>query len=164
MNLESFINSLDAKNTVETNKDSFSREDFNPDLKIEKEQTPYIEKQSELSKLNKNLVSHLEQAGIKDAIIYEPHNPEAYWAKNSTRIAFCNEEPYSTDGNYERGIKKIDSDTLDAWSDGNKTIKTEFDLNFLIRHALQTGKEISTNDLTQLKNELKPNGSEYFNK
>ena len=147
------------------NKDfSVSKELFNPDLEIEKAPANYLEKQSELSEINKELVSHLEQAGIKDAIIYEPHNPEEYWNPNNTRIAFCNEEPYSTDGNYEKGIRNIDSDTLDAWSDGNKTIKTEFDLNYLIRHALQTGKEISTDDLAQLKKEIKPNGAEYFNK
>ena len=137
---------------------------FNPDLEIIKEPNIYLEKQSELSELNKNLVSHLKQAGIKDAIIYEPHNSKEYWDTNNTRIAFCNEEPYSTDGNYEKGIRNIDSDTLDAWSDGNKTIKTEFDLNYLIRHALETSKEITTEDLVQLKNEIKPNESEYFNK
>jgi hypothetical protein len=163
MNFESFINSLDTKNTEKINKDTVSREDFNPDLKIEKEQNPYIEKQSELYELNQKLVSHLEQAGIKDAIIYEPHNPEEYWNPNNTRIAFCNEEPYSTDGNYEKGIRNIDSDTLDAWSDGNKTIKTEFDLNYFIRHALKAGKEISIEDLSQLKNDIKPKGSEYYN-
>lgn len=139
--------------------------DYSRELNFsEKESNPYLEKQSELTVLNQKLVSHLEQAGINDAIIYGPHNPKEYWDPNNTRIAFCNEEPYSTDDNYKKGINILDSDTLDAWSDGNKTIKTEFDLNYLIRHALQTGEEISKEDLALLKNEIKPNGAEYFNK
>lgn len=135
---------------------------INPDLKIHK--APYLENEKKISVLNEELQSHLSENGIENAILYGPHNPQEYWNPNNTRIAFCNEEPYSTDDNYKKGINILDSDTLDAWSDGNKTIKTEYDLNFLIRHALQTGKEISTDDLAQLKNELKPNGSEYFNK
>ena len=76
------------------NKDfSVSKELFNPDLEIEKAPANYLEKQSELSEINKELVSHLEQAGIKDAIIYEPHNPEEYWNPNNTRIAFVMKNP-----------------------------------------------------------------------
>lgn len=157
-------NSIESSK-IDNSKDlSTHKEIFNPDLEIKKSPNNYLEKQTELSELNKALVSHLEQSGIKDAIIYEPHNPEEYWKPNNIRIGYCNEEPYSTDGNYEKGIKINDSNRLDSSSDGNKTIKTEFDLNYLIRHALQTGKEISIEDLAQLKQEIKPNGSEYYNK
>ena len=63
--------------------------DYSRELNFsEKESNPYLEKQSELTVLNQKLVSHLEQAGINDAIIYGPHNPKEYWDPNNTRIAF----------------------------------------------------------------------------
>lgn len=139
--------------------------DFNPDKKIVKEQNPYLEKQSELSELNKNLVSHLEQAKIKDAIIYEPHNPEEYWNPNNTRIAFCNEEPYSTDGNYEKGIRTINTDMLDGWTDkpenkkkANPTISNTYLLNYCIRFAVENKTKLTSSDITKFKYETEKDG------
>ncbi len=120
--------------------------------------------QERILELNKKLVGHLQANGIQNAVVYAPHNPAEYWKPGNIRIAFCNEELYSTDGNFEQGIKTIDGDTLDAWSDGNRTIKTEFDINYCIRYALKTGKTLSEQDIVQLKNRTKPNGEEYYNK
>lgn len=129
-----------------------------------KEYVSFLDKQEQIYSLNEKLKSHLEENGIENAVMYEPHNPSEYWKPNNIRIAFCNEEPYSTDGNFEKGIKTLDSKTLDDWSDGNMTIKTEFDLNYLVRRALQGGKELTVDDITRLKDEIKPNGEHYFDK
>ena len=120
--------------------------------------------QERILELNKKLVGHLQANGIQNAVVYAPHNPAEYWKPGNVRIAFCNEEPYSTDGNFEQGIKTIDGDTLDAWSDGNRTIKTEFDINYCIRHALKTGKTLTEQDIVQLKEQTKPNAKDYYNK
>lgn len=117
-----------------------------------------------LTELNNKLTIQLNEKNIKNAFIYAPHCPEAYWNPENLRIAFCNEEPYSTDGNFEQGINVITSKMLENWTDGNRTIKRIFDLNYFIRHTLQTGKEISNNDLNQLKNNISKNGKDYYTK
>lgn len=114
--------------------------------------------------LNKKLVGHLQANEIQNAVVYAPHKPAEYWKLGNVRIAFCNEEPYSTDGNFEQGIKTIDGDTLDAWSDGNRTIKREFDINYCIRHALKADKMLTKQDIIQLKNQTKPKAKDYYNK
>ena len=114
--------------------------------------------------LYNNLKIHLNEKNIKNAFIYSPHCPDVYWNPENLRIAFCNEEPYSTDGQFEHGINTITSKMLEDWTDGNRTIKRIFDLNFFIRHALQLGKELSSDDLIQLKNDVSKNGKEYYNK
>ena len=120
--------------------------------------------QEEIKLLNEKLISHLIQAKKTDALIYSPHCPEAYWNPDNLRIAFCNEEPYSTDGNFEHGINVITSKMLEDWTDGNRTIKRIFDLNFFIRQALQTEKELIEEGLNQLKKDVNPNGKDYYNK
>ncbi len=117
-----------------------------------------------IAELNNKLTIHLNEKNIKNAFIYTPHSPEVYWKQNNLRIAFCNEEPYSTDGNFEKGINIITSKVLEDWTDGNRTIKRIFDLNYFIRHALLSGKEITDDDLNQLKKDVSKNGKDYYNK
>ena len=114
--------------------------------------------------LNNNLMKHLTEISISNALIYGPHCAESYWNPNNLRIAFCNEEPYSTDGNFEKGINVITSKMLEDWTDGNRTIKRIFDLNFFIRYALQIGKELTIDNLNQLKVDVSKNGKNYYNK
>lgn len=120
------------------------------------------EQQSQLKELENKLVSHLLETGIQDAIIYEPHKPEVYWAPNNLRIAFCNEEVYSTDGQYEPGINVLTSKKLENWTDGNKTINRVFDINFFIRKMLRSKELLTIEGLNQLKRDVSNKGKYYY--
>ena len=117
-----------------------------------------------IEQLCEKLKIHLNENDINNALIYAPHCPDVYWSRDNLRIAFCNEEPYSTDGNFEKGINIITSEMLEDWTDGNRTIKRIFDLNYFIRYALQSGQEITSNELNQLKNDVSKNGKDYYTK
>lgn len=125
----------------------------------------FIEKQNKMAELNRMLEKHLKENGIANAVIYAPHCPKEYWLPDNIRIAFCNEEIYSTDGNFEQGINLVTSKMLEDWTDGrSQTIKRLFDINFIIRLALRTGKEISIEEFQSLKKDINKNGKDYYTK
>lgn len=93
----------------------------------------------ELSSVNRELISHLSEIGIKDAFYYEPGNPAWYWSKDNIRIGLCNLETYQKGINKEEfhGINVVNQAILDNWSWGNKTIRNTYFINYCIRKGLE---------------------------
>lgn len=122
----------------------------------------------ELLSVNKALISHLQEKGIKDAFYYEPGKPDWYWAKENIRIGMCNLETYNKGKNDEEfhGINAVTQEILDNWSWGNKTIKNTIFLNYCIRKVLGNESNIFTEEdlrffREETKSEKTPN-SKYW--
>lgn len=91
-----------------------------------------------LVEINEHLRQHLYDKGINDAFVYAPCNSDQYFAENNVRVAICNLETYRKDKNgNSKGIQSIGEETLDNWSDGNRTINNSFFLNYIIKRSLE---------------------------
>ena len=178
-NTETF--EINPNERIDTTKFSYSKsfEDLDPNKRISEHNSKIelafiLEKQQEILELNSKLKAHLEekkvleQENINGAFLYGPHNPEAYWDPNNLRIGFCNLETYSIDKKNKNCITTLDTDTLDGWTDkaenknrANTTITNTYLLNFCIRYALESKKELTVNDISRIKKEISVGGENY---
>lgn len=109
-----------------------------------------------LEKLNKTLLKHFEETGVKDAFYYAPVD-DRYWKQKepAKRIAFCNLEPYKKDDSSPLdGYELLSKETLyDSWFYTN-TPGRIFVFNYFLSKALYDDEQNSPDEISEMfKNE-----------
>lgn len=104
-----------------------------------------------LKELNKTLVKHFEETGIKNAFYYEPLY-DYYW-NTEHKIGICNLEPYTNSlGANLLGIKKVDDQIIvDCWYN-SRTIQRTLKMFQLITKKIEEEKYLSEEDLKYCDN------------
>lgn len=117
----------------------------------------------DLEAVNKSLISHLLENGIKNACYYEPHVPNVYWNGVHKKIAYCNLEPYSTNETADTviGIKPLDEERFFCHWFFNKTVGTTVLINYLLNYSLKKDLYLTENIAKDIAWQLKHDSKGY---